>query len=90
MVTHRLVQAAPTSAVTDAWGRRLDLFREPGPVTMGVHGCDDAARLLLNWVENSQTENGLIVRDPDQSFFGGMGFLDWSDFPFDGRFEELS
>jgi len=53
----------------------------------------DAFRLigtLLDWVSKTQVnEDGLIIRREDQSFFGDIGFLDWSEVPVGGRFEEL-
>ena len=48
-------------------------------------------RAFLDWVVRTQTNSqGLITRDPKQPFFFDIGFLDWSDMPVGGRFEELS
>ncbi len=48
-------------------------------------------REFLDWVLKTQTDSrGFITRDPAQSFFFNIGFVDWSDMPVGGRFEELS
>ncbi|HUT56579.1 MAG TPA: hypothetical protein VNA25_01760 [Phycisphaerae bacterium] len=51
----------------------------------------DRVRRFLAWVFDCQTnDDGFITRDESQTFFGNVGFLDWSRMPVGGRFEELS
>lgn len=55
-----------------------------------VRPCYTNIKKLLAWAERTQVDkHGMLVRR-EQYYFGGMGFLDWSDMPSGGRFEELS
>ena len=55
-----------------------------------VRPCYDNSVKLLDWAQRTQTNrDGLIIRT-DHPYFGHIGFLDWSEFPSGGRFEELS
>ena len=46
---------------------------------------------FLAWVaEKQMNSDGFITRDASLSFFGDIGFLDWSRMPVGGRFEELA
>lgn len=46
---------------------------------------------FLNWVRTTQTdEQGFIIRGEKLPYFADIGFLDWSEMPVGGRFEELS
>ncbi len=45
---------------------------------------------LLDWTARTQTdENGFLILDEALSYFGDIGFVDWSKMPVGGRFEEL-
>jgi hypothetical protein len=46
---------------------------------------------MLDWVEATQLDSdGFLVHREGLSYFGGLGFVDWSLMPAGGRFEELS
>jgi hypothetical protein len=51
----------------------------------------ERVRRMLAWTATTHTNaDGLFVRNPDTTYFFGIGFLDWSPMPLGGRFEELA
>jgi len=87
---------------TDDWGNgipnysfdAIDMLKQhvltfglDAPVLAGAY-----ARIaeLLAWVKRTQTDDGGFIVRTDRSYFGDIGFLDWSPMPVGGRLEELS
>ena len=87
---------------TDDWGNGIPNYSFDAIAMLKQHvltfGLDvpeeqegyDRIAKLLRWAKATQTnEDGFIVRT-DRSYFGDIGFLDWSEMPVGGRLEELS
>ncbi len=95
-------EAMLESMPTDRWANNIPNYSFDGIAMLRQHilfygknrpcvrPCYERALELMDWVRRTQTnEDGFIIRS-DHPYFGDMGFLDWSDFPSGGRFEELS
>ncbi len=55
-----------------------------------VESIYQRVQTMLDWALRTQTNpQGLLIRDPKQDYFYGIGFCDWSPLPDGGRFEEL-
>jgi len=91
------------SLPTDQWVNGIPVYSFDAIAMLSQHilafGRDDSCqaeayarvRDFLAWVAATQMDDdGFITRDASLSFFGDIGFLDWSRMPVGGRFEELS
>lgn len=62
-----------------------------GVHTSELHDVFGRVRALLKWVQSSQTgRGGLLTRRDGVDYQFGIGFIDWSQQPLGGTFEELS
>ncbi len=59
--------------------------------TRDLHDIFRRVQALLRWVRSSQTSrDGLLARRDNVAYQFGIGFIDWSQQPIGGTFEELS
>ena len=98
----RPAEAMLTAMPTDRWANGIPNYAFDGIAMLKQHilyyganrpcvrPCYENIRKLLAWAWHTQVnDEGLIIRT-DHAYFGSMGFLDWSELPCGGRFEELS
>ena len=97
----RPAEAMLAAMPTDQWANEIPNYSFDGIAMLKQHilyygrnrpcvrPCYQNFLKLLKWAWRTQVDReGLIIRT-DHPYFGDMGFVDWSDYPAGGRFEEL-
>lgn len=75
----------------DAVAMLRQLILTHGTDLPGVGDLWAKTKAMLDWTQRTQTTSaGLLKRTEGLGYFFGIGFLDWSEMPVGGRFEELS